>query len=157
MSDVAADEMTADQAIEHLRTQQNFALAVPAGLAAAAVGAVLWAVVTYVSGMELGLVAIAVGALVGLAIRKVGRGLDQQFGFLGAGCAALGWALGMILSDLAFAAKAVDRPITDVAATLGAGQTVTLAVQGADAMDLLFLAIAVWEGYKLSFAYRLRK
>ena len=50
--------------------------AVGFGLAAATGGAVLWAVVTQVSGYEIGIIAIAVGWLVGVAVRagSGGRG-----------------------------------------------------------------------------------
>src|SRR5947209_9298105 len=74
-------------------SDQNFGLAVAAGLGAAVLGAILWALFVYVTNMEIGLVAIAVGALVGYSVQKAGRGSDPKFGLLGATCAALGWAL----------------------------------------------------------------
>jgi hypothetical protein len=142
--------MDEEQVLAELRARQNFVLAIPAGLAAAVAGAILWAVFVYATNMELGLVAIAVGALVGYAVRRAGNGIDPKFGLLGAACAAFGWALGTVLCDIGFVAKEVGRPFFDVAATLGVGQSVSLAVRGGDAMELLFLAIAVWEGWKLS-------
>jgi hypothetical protein len=145
-----------EDAFEQAQPPQNFGLAIVAGLAAAMVGAVLWALFVYLTNYQLGLVAIAVGALVGYAVRTAGHGIEPRFGFLGGVCAALGWALGTILCDLAFVAKEVDRPILTVIANLGVGQTMSLAFQNAGAMDILFLAIAVWEGYKLSFLYRRR-
>jgi hypothetical protein len=146
----AAPELSYDEQLAQLRARQNFALAIPAGLAAAVVGAVLWAVFVYATDTKLGLIAVAIGALVGYAIRKVGRGIDPQFSMLGAVCAAIGWALGMILCDLAFLAKEAGRSFFDVVSALGAGQSLQLMIQAGDAMDLLFLAIAVWEGWKLS-------
>lgn len=145
-----APELSYDEELAQARARQNFALAVPAGLAAAVVGATLWAVFVYATGTELGLIAVAVGALVGLAIRKIGNGIDIQFAILGAVCAAFGWALGMILCDLAFLAKEAGRPFLDVASTLGIGDSISLMFQAGSPMDLLFLAIAVWEGWKLS-------
>ena len=129
---------------------QNFALAVPAGIAAAVAGAVLWAVFTYLTGMELGLIAIAVGAMAGLAIRAVGKGRDHRFAILGAACAAFGCVLGIGLSDIAVLAKLEGVSLLTAFQTLGLGGTVTLAVQAGDAMELLFVAIAVWEGWKLA-------
>ena len=130
---------------------ERFALAMPAALAAATVGAVLWALFTYWTGTALGLVAIAIGALVGLTVRAVGRGRSQRFGVLGGAAAALGWALGTVLCDIAFAANAAGLPFATVLTRLGVGDIARLATGAADAMDLLLLAIAVWEGYKLSF------
>ena len=132
----------------------NFPLAVAAGAGAAVVGAILWAVVGYVTNMELGLVAIAVGALVGIAVQGAGKGSDQRFAFIGAAFAALGWALGTVLCDVAFLAKATGQPLLDVVTRVGISDSVALAIRASDAMDLLFLAIAVWEGYKFSIRRR---
>jgi hypothetical protein len=128
----------------------NLGRAVVAGLAAAVVGAILWGVFVYVTNMELGLVAIAVGALVGISVQKAGGGSDSRFGFVGAVCAGLGWAMGTVLCDLAFLAKQAGQPFLTVVGRVGLGGSIPLAMQAADAMDLLFLAIAVWEGYKLA-------
>jgi len=128
----------------------NFALATVAGLAAAALGAILWAVFVYLTHMELGLVAIALGALVGIAIQRAGRGSDMKVRLLGGACAALGWGFGMVLSALALLAEEAGQPFLDVVARVELGTGITLATQTSEAIDLLFLAIAVWEGYKLS-------
>jgi hypothetical protein len=145
-------EATADgmEDFSYAAEQPNLALAVLGGLAAALVGAILWAIFVYVTNMELGLVAIALGALVGITVRKFGRGVDPQFGVIGAICAAVGWGLGMLLCDIAFLAKEAGRPTLEVATALGLSQSITLVVSAADPMDLLFLAIAVWEGWKFS-------
>jgi hypothetical protein len=145
-----------DQMIATLRARQNIPLAVAAGLVAAIIGAGLWAAVVYFTGMELGLIAIAVGALVGYAIREAGQGVDKAFGILGGLCAALGWALGTLLGDEALLAKEVGKPIWTVMTHLGPGEAISFAMRAADTMDLVFLAIAVYEGYRLSFRYRVR-
>jgi len=149
------EEMNHDDAIAHLRSQQNFAVAVPAAIAAAIVGAILWAAVVYFSGYALGLMAIAVGALVGYAVRVTGKGVDQKFGILGAVCAALGWALGTALADVAMLAKLENLPFSDAAAQLGPNGIVSLFMAAADPMDILFLGIAVYEGYRFAFRYRI--
>ena len=149
------EQMNHDDALAMLRSQQNFALAVPAGIVAALVGAILWAVVVYVSGYALGLMAIAVGAVVGYAVRATGKGVDQKFGILGAGCAALGWALGTALADVAMLAKLENLSFATAFADLGANGTVSLFMNAADGMDILFLGIALYEGYKFAFRYRI--
>jgi len=125
-------------------------LAIVAGLAAAIVGAIIWALFTFETGMALGLIAIAVGALVGLAVRKVGNSADPKFGVVGAACAAFGWALGTVLCDIAFLAKEVERPFIDVAIALDLSQIASLAMSAADGMDVVFCAIAIYEGYRFS-------
>lgn len=149
------ETMSHDEAIAQLRAQQNFPLAIAAGLGAAVVGAVLWALVVYVTNYSTGLMAIVVGALVGYAVRAAGKGVDQQFGIVGAVCAALGWALGTALADVAMLAQLQHVEVTDAATHLGVSGTADLFMAAADPMDLLFLAIAVWEGYKFAFRYRL--
>jgi hypothetical protein len=128
----------------------RFMLAVPAGIGAAIVGALLWATVVYLTEFALGLFAVGVGALVGVAIRAVGRGGDRAFGILGGACAAFGWALGTILCDIAFLAQNAGRPFLDVLPLMDLSSTASLALAAADVMDLVFLAIAVYEGYRLS-------
>jgi hypothetical protein len=154
MTDTASENKTAE-AFDRLRAQQNFALAIPAGLGAAIAGAVVWAVFVYFTQLKLGLVVIIVGLMVGYVVREVGKGVDRQFGILGAVCAAFGWALGTVLCDVAFLAKSVGRPFFDVLMALGVGNSISMAVSAADAMDFVFLAIAVWEGYRFSLLKKL--
>jgi hypothetical protein len=86
-----------------------------------------------------------------------GNGVDQKFGILGAACAALGWALGTIGSDVAFVAQYAHRPILDVMSSLGFERILSLAFNAADPMDILFFGIALYEGYRFSFRYRLKR
>ena len=81
-------------AVEQIRAAQNFTLAIPAGLVAALLGAGLWAAFTVATEMQLGLIAIAIGYVVGQAIQRVGKGIDTKFGVLGALCALFGCVLG---------------------------------------------------------------
>jgi hypothetical protein len=150
-------EMDFDTAIAHLRARQNFALAVPAGLVAALLGAVLWAAFVYITDYELGLIAVAVGALVGFAVREAGQGVDPKFGILGAACAALGWALGSVLTAVAMISKQADASMLDVVHRLGVDGCISATIQTGDALELLFLAIAVYEGWKFAFKYRLKQ
>ena len=75
--------------IGEILAAQNFSLAILAGIDAAVLGAMVWAVVTVVTEMQLGLMAIAVGFIVGRAILAVGRGVEPKFGYLGAACALM--------------------------------------------------------------------
>ena len=149
--DAAAIEEATFEAEPEVLPAERFALAVPAGIAAALLGAILWAVFVYVTEFQLGLVVVVIGALIGYVIRVVGRGTRPAFGILGAICAAFAWALGTVLTDVAFLAQSAGRPFLEVLNLLGAEETVTLAFQSADVMDIVFLGIAVWEGYKFSF------
>jgi uncharacterized membrane protein len=149
------ETMDHEQALAHLRSQQRFGLAVAAGLGSALVGAILWAVIVYITEYQLGLVAIAVGALVGISVREAGQGVDMKFGILGAACAALGWLLGTVMVDVAMLAKVYEIGFFDALGRLGVGDIIELLKTTSDAMDLLFLAIAVYEGYRFAFRYKI--
>ena len=130
----------------------NLSAALLAGLAAALAGAVLWAVITVQSKMQIGFMAIGVGFLVGWAVRRFGRGQEPVYAVLGGGCALLGCLLGNLLSACAFLAAAEGKNIFDVfAPVLGNARMVSRLMQATfDPMDLLFYAIAVYEGFKLA-------
>jgi hypothetical protein len=69
---------------------------------------------------------------------------------LGAGLSAFGWAVGTWLSDIAYLAQGADQPMWEVLGTIGVGGSFVLAIRAAEVMDILFLGIAVYEGYKFS-------
>lgn len=155
----AADEpagLTREDAIEQLRARQNLPLGIVAGLAAALVGAAIWTAFSYFTGYELGLVVIAIGAIIGYAIRTVGHGVDPVFGVVGAGCAAVSWAIGTVLSQVAFLAQQAGRPFFEALNLLGVDRSIQFAIDNIQGMDFLFLAIALWEGWKFSHL-RLRR
>lgn len=130
---------------------ENFPLAVAAGLGAAIGGALIWAVVTVVTNMELGIIAVAIGYVVGQAINAVGHGRSQKFGILGAVCGLIGCVLGSVLSYLAFYADAMHVSYMDVFGVLSMSLIQKLVSTFFSPIDLLFYAIAVYEGYRFSF------
>jgi hypothetical protein len=141
----------AQKALGRLRRDQSFGGALGAGVVASLVGAVLWAVVTDVSGYQIGFMAIGVGLLVGYAVRMVGKGIDPSFGFLGAGLALVGCVLGNALAMLGIVASQEDMSYTELMARIDFPTMVNLMVVTFSPMDLLFYGIALYEGYKLSF------
>jgi len=146
---------TAD--IGKILSEQNFNVAIPAGIGAAVLGAVVWAVVTVATEMQLGLMAIAVGFVVGRAIRAVGHGVEPKFGYLGAACALAGCVAGNVLSDIGFYAKIRHIGFGEALGNLDMALLTKLVETFSQPMDLLFYGIAVYEGYKFSFKYRLVK
>jgi hypothetical protein len=143
--------------IGKILSEQNFNLAIPAGIGAAVLGAVVWAVVTVMTEMQLGLMAIAVGFVVGRAIRVVGHGVEPKFGYLGAACALAGCVAGNVLSDIGFYAKIRHIGFGEALGNLDMALLTKLVETFSQPMDLLFYGIAVYEGYKFSFKYRLVK
>jgi hypothetical protein len=120
------------------------------GSVAAAIGAVAWAAVTVATGYQIGWMAVAIGVLVGLAVRTLGKGIDPIFGVVGAGLALLGCALGNLLTIAAMIASENAVPILTVVGGLDAELVTELMVATFAPMDLVFYGIAIYEGYKLS-------
>jgi len=130
----------------------NLPAAVVAGLLAALVGAVLWALITVQTKTQIGFMALGVGFLVAWAVRRFGRGQERAYGVIGAVCALLGCVLGNLLSACGFLAASQGRSVFDeLAPVLGDAGMISRLLQATfDPMDLLFYAIAVYEGFKLA-------
>lgn len=128
--------------------RENIVLVVAVGLVAMLAGAALWALVTVLTHMELGLMAIVVGFLVGLGIQKVRKRPNRNFGILGAVLALAGCLLGNALSFVAFAAQQNGGSFADVLMTVSPAGLFSVMAQNFEAMDLLFYGIAVYEGFK---------
>jgi hypothetical protein len=137
-------------ALERIRSEQNLVGGLVAGLAAAMLGAVVWALVTVFTGMQIGWMAVAVGFLVAIAVRTVGRGVDQSFAIIGAALALLGCLLGNLFTVCHFLAEAEGVGYFEVLTSLNLAGIVELLKFSFNPMDLLFYGVAVYEGYKLS-------
>jgi len=123
-----------------------------AGLIAAALGAVLWAVITVATHMQIGFMAVGVGFVVAWAVRRFGRGTQVAYGVLGGGLALLGCVAGNLLSACGLFANAQERHLSEVLALVAGNPALGMRLMQATfhETDLLFYAIAVYEGYKLA-------
>ena len=148
---VQIDPARLQYVLDRVRSQQNMAGAILAGLAASLLGAAVWAGVTVVTGYQIGWMAVGVGFLVGFTVRTVGKGVDTAFGFVGAGLALLGCGVGNLLAICGVIAAQENMAFMDVLSRLDLGVIRELMVATFNTMDLVFYGIAVYEGYKLSF------
>ena len=146
-----ANRMLNSEMLEKFRLEQNLPYAIFAGSIAAIAMAAIWALVTVVTNFQIGYMALAVGAAVGFAVRFGGNGIDQVFGVVGAIISFVGVLLGNFLSIIEFIAEQEE---------LGYFQTLTLIdyhflpdimIATFHPMDLLFYALAIYEGYRFSF------
>jgi hypothetical protein len=119
-----------------------------AGLGAAIIGAVIWALVTVTTGYQIGWMALGVGALVGFALR-LGNG-GKLYGVLGALLALFGCILGNYFSLIALASA--EQHVSFFAMLDHADPSKVVSVMWEDFMStsILFYAIAAYEGYKFS-------
>jgi len=131
---------------------QNLPMAILAGVVAALIGAILWAVISAATNYQIGFMAIGVGLLVGVAVLHFGKGITPLYGVVGAVCALFGCLLGNVLTACYFIGEpqGVDT-LTVLNSVLGAGQIIPLITDTFQGMDLLFYAIAIFEAYRRSF------
>ena len=119
-----------------------------AGLAAAIIGAIIWAVVTVTTKYQIGWMALGVGALVGFALR-IGNG-GKAFGILGAFLALFGCILGNYFSLIAFASVEEHVGFFTMLNNSDSGKVMSALWDDFLSTSVLFYAIAVYEGYKFS-------
>lgn len=141
-----------DEATIHLRlrAQQNYPIAALAGSAAAVLGGIVWAAVTVATNYQIGWMAIGVGFAVGFAVR-LGKGIDKAFGVLGAVLALVGCVLGNFFVIVGLASKQAEIGLLQTLGALDYSKVPDLMASTFSPMDLLFYAIAAYEGYKFSF------
>jgi Flp pilus assembly protein TadD len=128
----------------------NLAFGIIGGIAGAIAGAAIWGVFTAVTGIESGLIAIAIGFLVGYGVRFFGKGEDVRYGVIGAVLALIGCFAGNILALLII----VGREDAGLASRLIANPAAIGRLMGNtfSPIDVLFYLIAVYEGYRFSMS-----
>lgn len=136
---------------EKLRLDQNLPFGIIAGFVAAIIGAIVWGIITVATGFQIGYMALAIGAFVGIAIRKAGKGIDKIFGFWGAGIALFGVILGNFLSIIGFIANAEGLGYIETLLILDYNYLPELMAETFSIIDLVFYGIAIYEGYRFSF------
>jgi hypothetical protein len=136
-----------------LRTKHSFSMAVVGSLAAAVVGAMVWALLAAATNHQLGWMAVGVGFLIGGVVRTLGRGTDKSFGYLGAAMSVFGCLLGNILSICTVVAGQEDLSLVAVVAHVGRHPVLIPGAMLATlhSMDLLFYGVALYGGYRFSF------
>lgn len=139
------------EVIERLRMEQNLISGIVSGLIVGIIGAVLWGVITVSTGLQIGYVALGIGAGVGLAIRKFGNGLDPIFGFWGAGISLFSILLGNFLSIIGFIANSEGLGFIETLLRFNYSYLSTIMAETFSIIDLIFYGIAIYAGYKFSF------
>jgi hypothetical protein len=145
------DPLILQAALQRLQSEQNLVLAVIAGGAAALLGAAVWAVVTILTGYQIGFMAVGVGYLVGFAVKIFGKGLDRSFGIVGAAWSLLGCAAGNLFAVVGMISSEQNLPFFELLEKLDGEIIANLMRATFNPMDLVFYAIAVYEGYRFSF------
>jgi len=138
------------ETLERLKEEQDMNFAIIAGLVASILGAVIWAAITVKSGFQIGYMAIAVGAIVGLSVRYAGKGIDPIYPFIGAGFALFGCILGNFLSLLGYISIELGSTWIGVLDFVNVSELVTFLIDDIQVVDFLFYGIAIYEGYRFA-------
>ena len=114
-------------------------------------GALGWAAIVYLTGYNIGLIAIAIGMLAGVGAARGGRGAQAQK--IGAACAALGYFVGQTGAFMALLVSkhGVPEP-TQLIYILPVVFLLVLKVTFTS-INVVFLGIAVYEGYRIPAPY----
>jgi hypothetical protein len=137
--------------IDKLRMEQRLLLGILSGLVVGTLGAILWGVITVATGYQIGYMALAIGAGVGLTIRISGKGFDTIFGLWGAGISLFSVLLGNFLSIIGFIANAEGLGYFETLSLFNYSYLPQVMGETFSILDLVFYGIAIYEGFRFSF------
>lgn len=140
-----------ERKLQEAQDNQNLLLGAVGGIAAAAVGAILWAIITVATDYQIGWMAVGVGLMVGYAVRLLGKGVDPVFGVAGAAIALAGCISGNLLTVVIVVSRQDNVEIMTLLSRLTPGITADILKDTFQPMDVLFYGLAVYEAYKISF------
>lgn len=147
------------QAAAAMGTNVNWPLAAAGGLIGAAGGALVWWGFTIATGIAFGLVAIVIGFAAGKGV-VLASGGKRHVGLqiLSAAIATLSFFYASYLVDRTFILEAAAEDGSPLMIPLLPASDLFVAVIGAgfDAMDLVFLAIVLYEAWKIPSPAALR-
>lgn len=149
MSEETAPTLREPVSSEHA-AGENFVTGAIAGSVAALVGAGIWAAITAYSGYQIGYMALGVGFLVGIVMKKAGNGRSAAFGILAAVIAVIGCVAGNLLSACSFVADEYSLSLMEVLANLSPDYALELLVGQTSPIDALFYFLAVSTAFRTS-------
>lgn len=135
---------------EELLAEENLPKGLLFAVIASILGAVTWGLVSISTGYQIGYMAIAIGFVVGFAMRQ-GKGVRPIFGILGAVLALISCVMGDFISYIGFIAKEYDLSYIEVLSEADYKAIFSQMVEDVVSMTALFYGIAIYEGYKFSF------
>jgi hypothetical protein len=137
--------------LAQVRRDQNFPAGLVGGLLAAVVAAGLWASLTALLGVQFGWLALGVGAMVGVAVRRYGRGLGLRFGLAAAGFTLLGCLLGDLAAAYLLVAQQFGLSGAEMMALLRLDVMREFMVNTFSILDAVFYGVALVLGYNIAF------
>lgn len=141
-----------EQFMREAKARESLPLAILGGLVASIVAAIIWSLITYATKYQIGFMAIGVGFLVGYTVNFLGKGFGTIFGIVGAVFSLFGCLLGNLLTVIIFAALNEGVGVAPMLLGFLTSPNIILEIftETFSPIDLLFYAIAVYEGFKFS-------
>jgi len=140
------------QIVEGQGQDISYGAAIAGGLAGAALGALAWWGFTVLTHIAFGLVAVVIGVAVGKGVVMAsGSKHHRNLQVLSAAISVAGYAYATYLVNRTFIYKAYAESGEAVALPLLPGPDLFFRVvaAGFDVMDVVFLAIVVWEAWRI--------
>ena len=146
------DQLKLQMILQRYKDEQNLTMGIVGGFLAALAGAFVWSLITYFTNFQIGWMAVGVGFLVGFAVKTFGKGLDISFGVAGAALSLFGCIIGNLLTVCIVVADQEAMGVFEVISKLDFAISLDLLIETFSPMDILFYGLAVYYGYKYSFA-----
>lgn len=133
--------------------------AVIAGFVVALVCAVLWGVISVVTGYQIGWIAIGVGFAVGITVQLVGKGQSASYGIIGGILALISVVMGNYFSIAGYLSKHSAEVLGGEISAFSALRimisnpdlSISLMKATFSPMDVLFYVLALYMGFKCSY------
>ena len=135
---------------EEMLAEENLPKGVLCAVVACIVGAVAWGLISVSTGRQIGFMPIAIGFMVGFAMRQ-GKGIRPIFGIIGAALSLVSCILGDFLSIIGYISQDYDMGYFEVLAGVDYGEIFSILLKNVMSMTALFYGFALYEGYKFSF------
>ena len=135
---------------EEMLAEENLSKGVLYAVAACIVGAVAWGLISVSTGRQIGFMPIAIGFMVGFAMRQ-GKGIRPIFGIIGAALSLVSCILGDFLSIIGYISQDYEMGYFQVLAGVDYGEIFSILLKNVMSMTALFYGFALYEGYKFSF------
>jgi hypothetical protein len=126
-----------------LLSEQNFQAAVISGSIATILAAGIYAAIIVVAGYSVSFMAIALGAIVGLTIQFLGRGIESKFVILASVLAVIGCILGNFFAGLILFARQFGESASEIAARVTLDSIIEFTAATFNPADLVYWLIAV--------------
>jgi hypothetical protein len=147
---IGLDQSKVESLMRRRRADQSMPLAILAGVLSALVGAILWGIASDATGYQIGWMAVGVGFLVGYSVQFLGKGIETPYRYVGAICALAGCVLGNFFAIVGAVAQQYHVSVLSVLSHIPFNVALDMMTKTFQPMDLLFYAIAVYEGYRFS-------